>query len=61
MLEKKDVLLREIVERTDKGPKGDKGDSGAPGPAGADVSVCMHMCVCGQTNKINAFKAVVLH
>lgn len=43
-MEKKDVLLREIVARTDKGAKGDKGDSGPQGPHGADVSVCV--CVC---------------
>ncbi|KAB5583833.1 hypothetical protein PHYPO_G00100160 [Pangasianodon hypophthalmus] len=36
VMEKKDVLLREIVSQRDKGPKGDKGDSGPPGPSGAD-------------------------
>ncbi|KAG7326181.1 hypothetical protein KOW79_009582 [Hemibagrus wyckioides] len=36
VMEKKDVLLSEIVERTNKGAKGDKGDLGPQGPAGSD-------------------------
>lgn len=38
MIEKKDNIFSQSVQKAEKGEKGDRGEAGPRGPSGADVS-----------------------
>lgn len=38
VVERRNVLVKPVVEQAEKGQRGDKGEAGPRGPAGIDVS-----------------------